>query len=60
MKSSRTRARMALPALLLAPLVILAASCAESVVDSGACEEGLTQCDGDCIDIQRSADNCGA
>jgi len=60
MKSSRSRARMALPALLLAPLVILAASCAESVSDSGACEEGLTQCDGNCVDIQRSADNCGA
>ncbi|WP_437677561.1 MXAN_6577-like cysteine-rich protein [Sorangium sp. So ce131] len=62
MKRFRTRLTPTLSsaALLLAAGVVFAASCAQSSNSSGECRDGLSLCDGQCVDTQANADHCGA
>ncbi len=40
--------------------VVLAASCAESPEASGECADGLSRCNGECVELQANAEHCGA
>ncbi len=59
MKRSASRHAAASSLSLLAAVLALAASCADSTA-AGACPEGQTACGGRCVDLQASDDHCGA
>ncbi|WP_437984165.1 MXAN_6577-like cysteine-rich protein [Sorangium sp. So ce117] len=56
----RLRPALSSAALLLAAGVVLAASCAESPSASSECAEGLSRCNGECVELQANAEHCGA
>ncbi|MDC0680585.1 MXAN_6577-like cysteine-rich protein [Sorangium atrum] len=56
----RPRSALSSAALLLAAGVVLAASCAESPEASGECADGLSRCNGECVELQANAEHCGA
>ncbi|WP_437610664.1 MXAN_6577-like cysteine-rich protein [Sorangium sp. So ce834] len=55
----RLRPTLSSAALLLVAGVVLASSCAESSNTSNPCADGQSQCGGECVDTQASADHCG-
>ncbi|WP_437976335.1 MXAN_6577-like cysteine-rich protein [Sorangium sp. So ce295] len=56
----RLRPALSSAALLLAAGVVLAASCAESPDVSSECPDGLSRCNGECVELEANADHCGA
>ncbi|MGK4007578.1 MXAN_6577-like cysteine-rich protein [Sorangium sp. So ce1036] len=56
----RLRPTLSTAALLLAAGVVLASSCAASSGGVSDCGEGLSRCDGECVDIRTDAHHCGA
>ena len=56
----RPRSALSSAVLLLAAGVVLAASCAESPEASGECADGLSRCNGECVELQANAEHCGA
>ncbi|WP_437590704.1 MXAN_6577-like cysteine-rich protein [Sorangium sp. So ce1000] len=56
----RTRPTLSSAALLVAAGVALAASCAEGPSSPSACADGLSRCDGECVELQTNAEHCGA
>ncbi|AUX39414.1 uncharacterized protein SOCE26_008050 [Sorangium cellulosum] len=57
---SRLKPTLSSAALLLVAGVVFAASCAQSSGSPGECSDGLSLCDGQCVDTQANADHCGA
>ncbi|WP_437297600.1 MXAN_6577-like cysteine-rich protein [Sorangium sp. So ce426] len=56
----RPRPALSSAALLLAAAVVLAASCAESPKVSSECPDGLSRCNGGCVELQANVEHCGA